>query len=216
MNEQIKHKIENFFAQFKEVSFKKGEEIISPHEDLKYIHYLKEGHVRQHLVTDKGVEITLHVYESGAFFPLTWGINNITNKYHFAAQAECIIRKAPRETVIEFLKSNPDVLFNLSERLLYGLNGLLVRIEYLTAGTALTRVAGTVEYLVKHYGKKEAEKIIIDQRFTHEDIAGIACLARETTSQNLEKLIKEGILEYHNHLLVVKNTTKLHEVASGE
>jgi CRP/FNR family transcriptional regulator len=196
-------KIDRFFDKFPITNFKKGGVIISSGADPAGIYLLKSGFVRQYLFTKSGSELTMHFFKPGSFFPLFWAINNLPNNYNYQAFDKVEVQIAPKEKFLEFLKSDPEVLFDLSSRLLFGLEGLLTRTESLASQDARSRTIGIIHFLCKHFGNRTANTLKIAYPFTHEDIANLTGLTRETTSRQLENLTKKELISIKNHLITV-------------
>lgn len=212
MDKLITNKLETFFSQFKLLNLKKGELVIRPDDHLSAVYFLKTGYVRMYTIFEDGRELTLNIFKPGTFFPMMWALSNLPNNYHFQAMTRIEFHKAPREEVVQLLKINPDVLFDLTKRILVGLDGLFTNIQHMLSGSASHRVMATIFLLAKRFGEKTASgEIIIKLRLTHQDLANLAGITRETTSLEIGKLSKEKLLSVKDHLLIVKNIEKLEE-----
>src|SRR3989344_4646928 len=136
MNETIRKKLDDFFTKFKHQQYKKGEILIRADDEPQGIFYLKSGVVRQYSISKDGEEQTLNLYKPISFFPLMWAINETPNTFYFEAAVDVEVHRAPKDEVIAFLKSEPEVMYDLVTRLYKGMHGLLTRIEYLQSGDA--------------------------------------------------------------------------------
>lgn len=56
-------------------------------------------------------------------------MSNIENKYYFDSMNELVVFKAPADKVLDFVKENADVSFDLASRFATGLNKLLIKSE---------------------------------------------------------------------------------------
>lgn len=210
MNQAICAKLEAFFADFTYIHADKKATLLDPQKNPPGVYFLKKGHVRQYLVSEKGQELTIHIYEPGAFFPLHWAINGIKNQYYFETLTEVELYLAPKEQVIAYLNANPQILFDLSSRLLFGVSGLSKRIERQTFGNAYHRVISSLLYLSAHFGSQKGPRAVIRQHFTHEDVSQFAGITRERTSLQIEKLEKKGLLKYgHDHSIIIPKLAAL-------
>lgn len=207
----IESKIEQFFAQFKPVSYKKGALLLRAADQPRGIFYLRKGFVRQYAISPDGVELTVHVFTPGTFFPMMWGLNDIENRYYYEAFVAAEVWLAPRTKVVNFLKREPLAAVLLAMRLLSGINGLLKRLELADFGHAYTRVVSAILYLAKHFGERQKNEVIIHERFTHREIASLVGIARETTSVELEKLMKEQLVIFKDHTILIPNIKALEQ-----
>lgn len=208
MEVKISNKLEAFFTQYKQQRFKKGEILIRANDEPQGVFYLSKGAVRQYAFSKDGEEQTLNLYKSTSFFPLMWAINNTPNTYYFEAVIASEARRAPREQVIEFLKKEPEVLYDLISRLYKGMHGLLMRIEYLQSGDAHTKVIFALLNASYRFGEQKQNEAV-QLRITHREIAALTGLTKETISRECTKLGAKGFIKNSNHLVVITNMWKL-------
>lgn len=212
MNRLVSNKVEVFFTQYKLLKYKKGEILFRAEDTPPGVYYLKNGFVKQYIISPEGSELILHIYSPQSFSPMMWALGDIPNTYFYAALTSVIAFRAPKDKTLQFLNDNPDVVLELTKRLYHGISGLLNRIEHLSLGTAHTRVISVLLYLTRHFGEKKGKGIIIPHKFTHHDIAALVGTARETTTRELEYLMKEGIVKYKDHSLVIPDIKKLQKM----
>src|SRR5579859_5229180 len=113
MESSIETKISTFFTKYKKQTYKKNDILIRAEDDPSGIFYLQEGIVRQYYISKNGAEITLNMFKTHAFFPMSWAISHIPNNYFFEAMNDCIAYKAPSQEVLLFLKKEPTVMMDL-------------------------------------------------------------------------------------------------------
>ncbi len=205
----VSQKLDRFFKTYKQFKYQKGQTIIEANSVPAGVYFLAKGYVRQYTFTKSGQELTHHFFKPRSFFPLLWAINNLPNKCFYQSFTPTETYLAPREKVIGFLKSDSALLFNLSSRLLFGLDGLLTRIESLASADARTRTLGILLFLGKHFGTKKDHTLTLAYSFTHSDLANLTGLTRETTSRQVEQLCKQGLITVKNHLISIPDTRHL-------
>lgn len=202
-------KLENFFSRYKIQNVKKGSILITPHTRLTQIFYLKKGFVRLFIISPQGTELTLHIFKPPAHFPMLFSLNQRPNIYHFQAMTDVKLIAAPEKDVVNFLKSDQELLFYFSKRLFAGIEGLMVRIESIIFGNAYSRVISMLLYLAKHFGKEIDGEMVIDNKFTHQDIAMLVGISREHTSIELEKLEKQKLIIIERHKIIIPDLNRL-------
>lgn len=204
-------KLYDFFKQFKPIHFKENEIIIESQQIPPGIIYIEDGFVRQYAISEEGHELTLHIYETGASFPMTWGLNDIPNRYYFQAVTPVSGFIAPKNQVSELFQNESDVSFAFSKRLLAGLDGFSRRLESIVFGDARERVISILIYLAHHFGETENQQTVIHYKFTHDQIATMVGISREHTSLELERLIKENLIVYDKHTLIIPSLKKMED-----
>jgi CRP/FNR family cyclic AMP-dependent transcriptional regulator len=203
--------IEAFFSQFQPFSFKADDIVIQTGEPANFVYYLKAGIVKQSSISPQGQEVILTFYKPGAFFPLIWVVKNTAIPYDFRAVTSCQGWKAPKEVVLAFLKSNVDVSFDLSVRLLSGLEGLGRKLEYALQATANFRVREALLTLAYRFGRTKQAQTTIELTLTHQEIADITGLTRETVTRELKTLREQGVVKIKKQTFVIDNLAELEQ-----
>jgi CRP-like cAMP-binding protein len=107
------------------------------------------------------------------------------------------------------LKANPDVLFDLTRRLLVGLDGLLFDLSRILSGSSTSKIAVVIYMLAMRFGVKNGAEIEIGLALPHQEIAHFAGLTRETTTIAIDKLVKDGIIVQRKRRIIVKDLKAL-------
>ncbi|EKD90263.1 MAG: hypothetical protein ACD_31C00055G0001 [uncultured bacterium] len=138
-------------------------------------------------------------------------LSEVYSKYYFEALEKIEAIKAPVDKVIDFVKNDQEVLFDLTTRFSDAILGLTLRIETMAFEDAYNRIASLLYYLADKFGEVREDKAIINMPLQHGDIANWVGLRRETVSRQFEKMQKTGILESKNKQLSI-NMQKLKEM----
>jgi CRP/FNR family transcriptional regulator len=214
MDTAIQEKLKKFFQQYKQQHFKKGDIIIRADESPRGIFYLTRGSVKQYVISQKGEEVVVNVFKPISFFPMSWAVNETNNMYYFEAVAEVEIHIAPKEDVVAFIKSEPDVLYDLLRRLYSGVDGLLKRLTYLMAGSAYSRLIIEMLIQAKRFGSRNGNMITL--QISESSLANQAGLTRETVSRELHILKNKGLVTYEKGVATIGNVELLEkEVSDG-
>ena len=209
MNITVQKKLESFFSEFRPLNYKKGEILVRPEDPIFGIYLLKKGYIRQYVISEEGDEITINLFRPVSFIPMMLAIGETENKYYFETASPVEVWRAPTDKTIEFVKNEPEILFDLAQRFAAGLNGLARRFEDLMFENAYNRVVSLLSYLTKRFGERGKDGTIINLPLTHKDIAAWVNLTRETTSRQLEKLTHAGIISYDHQIITIKDLKKL-------
>lgn len=206
-NEQL----EEFFAQFNDKRFyKKKEIIIRADDNPPGVFYLKGGFARLYTVSPNGQELTMNILKPGCYFSMMWAIGETQNTYYFEALTKVELWRAPKEEIIKFIREKPEVLFEFTKRILIGLDGLLGVVESLLFGNSYNKVATALLVAAKRFGKKQTTgEIVIELPLTHQLIASLSGLTRETTSLVMKEFEVGGILLAGRPFLTINNIEKL-------
>lgn len=204
MNNIVSAKIENFFSSYRLRSYSKGQVLILNGDTADYIYHLVEGKVKEYEVTYRGDEIILHVFKPPAFFPMALAINKVNNPYIFEAESDIKVHQAPSGEVIDFLKDNPDVMFDLLSRVYRGVDGLLGRITYLISGSARSRLIYELLVESRRFGTKQDNGSCL-LNISEKELGARAGLSRETVSREIHKLKTEKLIDHASKGILIKN-----------
>ena len=215
MQEKVKKKVDNFFSGFSKLELTKGSIIIQPEEPLIYIYNLVSGYVKSYSINDGGLELTINIFKPYSFFPITETLSNKTNSYYFEAVTDVVLHKAPTQKVHEFVKSDPEVLFDLIKRISVGLEGFMLRTQYLVRSNSTQKVSSTLVLLARRFGETDENrkvKILLPQ--THADIANLAGVSREPASIEIKKLVDLGYIKARKQIYTIEDFEKLRELST--
>lgn len=202
--------LDNFFSQYPVLQYDKNQIIIHADDIPSGIFYIKSGFVKMSAILETGREITLNIFKPGACFPMIWAITDIPDNYYYKTVTATEIQRAPRGMLLDFVKKNPDELFELTKRILRGVKGLLINIEHQLSGDSYHRVIAALVLAAKRFGVKGKKGlIIIKLPMTHQEIADIAGITRETVSLVMVKLENKKIISYKKRILSINDLEAL-------
>lgn len=208
-------KITKFFSQFKTHTIRKGRTFLRAGDTPRGVYFIKKGYARIYSVSSGGKELTLVIYESGEFFPVVWTFTSRPSIYYYEALSDLEISIAPRLQFVKFTKENPDVFDEVLKGIIERFQIALRRMQYLTFGNANSRLASILLIFMERFGvKKENGEVQIPIPFTHNDIANIVGVARETASVELKKLLDNGIISHTGRFFIIKNKSRLTKEAN--
>lgn len=207
MSRSVNDVVADFFAESDTKTYVKDTILTMPGEDLRHVTYLVKGMIEQYDITPEGNKIVVNIFKPGAFFPMSWAMNDTPNSYFFAAMSNVAVKHVQPDAAVQFLKDNPDVTFDLLSRVYRGTDAVLRRLVLASSGTASARLIFELIIEAYRFGTNEGDdgvSITVKQS----SLAARSGLARETVSRELYKLeqgglvvrSKQGILVYIDKL----------------
>lgn len=149
------------------------------------------------------------IFKPGDIFPVSWAINKAVSGYFVESMTAAELWRIEREQFLEFVRNKPEILFELTRRMLERLLGLMRRMEHLVFGNAHSKVASILLICAERFGKKIGKDTVLDVPLTHNDIATLVGMTRETVSIEMKKMEKEGIIGYLRRMIIIKNMRRL-------
>ncbi|MBI2012200.1 Crp/Fnr family transcriptional regulator [Candidatus Daviesbacteria bacterium] len=215
MDTKVKQKLDDFFKQYKYQKFEKGKILVRADANPKGIFYLTEGVVRRYSISQLGKELTLNIYRPISFFPMDFAINKTSSSHFYEAMSDVEVFRAPKKQLLEFFKENNDVMFDLISRIYKGLEGYMMRMEYLMAGNAQARLITEFLIYARRFGQLKGSKIIVNLKVTEKDLASQSGMTRETVSREIQKLKQLGIIDFKKNKLKFNKLEKLEQMLFG-
>lgn len=180
-------KVTEFFSQFPQRTYPKGQVLLFPNQNPDSILYIVSGKVRCYGLSYRGDEVVLNILANKAFFPMSWAISKVPNYYYYRTETETIAYVAPPDEVYKFVTENPDVLLDLISRLYRGVEGMRGRLLQMMSGSAKMRVLYELMIETKRFGIKQ-EDGAYQLAISETDLAARTGLSRETVSREAQKL----------------------------
>jgi len=187
-----RQRIEGFFAAFQSRKYGKDHILISPFDRTIDVYHLVSGQVREYDISDQGDKVVVNLFQPPAFFPISIAVNQSVNRYYFETVGEVMIRRAPAEEVVRFLKTNPDIVYDLLKRVFLGTDVMQRRMVHAMSSTARIRVLYELWLDARRLGEKQADGTLLVPIRVYE-LAARTGLTRETASRELAKLLSLGI-----------------------
>lgn len=205
----------NFFTQYPLRTFDKRQLLIRAESEIDHVFYMVEGRVSQYDISPSGNEVAVNVFKPGAFFPMSSAINNTPNHYFFEASVKTVVHVVPIADAVQFLKDNPDILFDLLARVYRGVDGILRRMAHLMGGDAKTRLSFELLNAAYRFGDQHQDGTVLIG-LSEGDLARHSGLARETISRLMQNLKTAGLVKIDSHGIILTDTRKLEAQLGGD
>lgn len=191
--------------------YPKGQILLYQGERTHDVFHIQKGYVKVYDVTANGDEKLLLILGPGDIFPLVWTFREISPLHYFYETFDesevCVI---PRARLLDSIKKSHEVTKHLLEYFVNRTKDLMSRIECIESTSAKHKVAQVLTYLATAHGDKIAKaayKVRIP--ITHQSIADMAGIARETASLQLKELETEKNFSHNDDHSLTIHTDRL-------
>jgi len=203
-------KVQAFFSAHRIKHFNKGEILLFPGDKVESVYFIEEGSVKQYSISSRGDEVIFNIFKPGAFFPMANIINDMPVKYMLEVETNANIRLAPKDEVLDFLKDNSDVLYDLLSRVYRGTEGLLGRLEQLMTSGAGSRLIYELIIEAKRFGEVNGSAITVN--LNESSLAQRAGLSRETVNREIRKLKASNLVQVKRNNLIIPDLKELEKI----
>jgi len=124
-----------------------------------------------------------------------------------------LVIKIHRKTMLDVIQRNPEAAVSIINYLSQRLRESQDNAKAFALDRAEQRVAALLVNLAERSGVQESQGIHISVRLTHQDLADMAGLTKETTSRILSRFKKDQLIAGHGKQLFIRNLPRLQEMA---
>ncbi len=172
--------------------FHKNEVILCEENTNQVMYVILSGKVKVIQATEDGKEVILAIHRAGDFFGEVSLIDNKTMPAIVVAKEASMVAIISKGAFYSLLHSQGKVLDILLQILCSRLRDSWERIQLLSFTNASQRIKMLFASLAGEYGGKTKEGTLLNINLTHQDIADMAGVARETVTRAIDKLNKDG------------------------
>ncbi len=203
-------KFDKFLDNYHLRKFAKGELILVQGEVPTCAYAIKKGIVKTYNLTAEGDEKPIMYDMKYEIMPIGWVFHKLRHAmYFYEAFTDVVLYCVPREEYLEFFRKNPEVMYDSYSSLVNTYLNQQMRINALEQSKAAAKVINTIHFLCLRFGKDIKNNVVkIELPLTQQELANFMGLTRETTSIELNKLQRKGILTYSRQNYIVQ-TDKL-------
>ena len=195
-----KSEIQELEAEAVKKTFPKNTVLFSEGDETDSLYVITSGKVKAVITDEKGREIVLSIFGSGEYFGEMAFIDQEQRSATVVTKEQVKALVISRDVIKRVLASNPDFSFNL-------LKGMVTRLRLANRqieGLALKDVYGRIARLFAQYAQAEGGDTVIEERFTHQEIANMIGSSREMVSRIMKELIMGGYVKVEKKKITIK------------
>lgn len=194
-------------------NFQSGSTVLYQGEVPRSACVISEGIIKVFNISQQGDEQIIMYHIAGEFFPASWIFEKAPGAlFFYEAVTDCIISYVPRRLVLEFMFAKPERTKILVSYFVTNYSAFLIRVNGLEQSRARDKLLYLLYFLSERYSNTGSSKAIIPMNLTHQNIASMVGLTRETTAVEIGKLKKDEILTYAKQQYTVDMTKILSEI----
>lgn len=167
-------------------------EIILEPEDHDKVFLLKSGSVDIYQITADGKKIILDRIGPGGIFG-DLGISE-TDENFAEATTDAFLCTLTKDQFFEVVSKNPELSARLMKIFLSKLKQAEKTIGSLASDNLIYKFTSLLHRLATGHGEETNEKIEIKERFTHEELASMLGISRQTMTKLINTLEKQNII----------------------
>lgn len=197
--------MKSFLKKYPARKLKKGWPLLYQGEVPRTAYVVKTGMVKVYDINTNGEEKVITFTDTDGLLAPEWLFRKSSVSLYYAdAFTDCEVHAVPRQQLFELLHSSSDMLAFALNRYVNLYVGAQLYISALEQTRAAEKLLRILQWLSLRFGKEiKPEVFRIDIRLTHQDLAHMIGMTRETTAVELGKLRKQKVISYQNQRYIL-------------
>lgn len=185
--------------------FKKGQTVLFQGEVPRYAYVVKSGTIKTYNISPLGEEQLISLSAEYDILPEAWFLGETSVAYYFyEAFTDCAVYAIPREELIKKVHDSPEFMGHLLQRFMRLYVGSNVHINALEQPRSRDKLVHLLHYLMLRFGENSGkDKVKLSLRLTHQTLANMLGVTRETIATELSRLRREKVVAYKQQTYVI-------------
>lgn len=175
--------------------FVRNETVLIQEDANLFMYVILAGAVKVIRVSEEGKEIILAMHRTGDFFGEMSLIDGKTASATVVAMEDSSIAIISKDDFYSLIYSQKKILLLLLQTFCRRIRVSNATMEIMSRTSASQRVKMLLLLLCGKHGKKEGRGFVLSIQLTHQDMAGMTGLTRETVTKIMNELKNEGAIE---------------------
>lgn len=201
-------KVEGLFSSGRIRKYPRNQLVHYQGDALTNIYLIKKGYIKAYTILDSGETRTLLILGPGDIFPIVFSLSldwsNYYAKYFYQALSDVDLKSIESDKFKELIESSKDNLNIYMHYMSSSNQTLMSQLEVMKNKHSLDKLKLLLPFLVMKLGEKIGPgtyKLRI--KLSHQEIADLSGVTRETTTTLVKSLEKAGILEQKQGFFII-------------
>jgi CRP-like cAMP-binding protein len=209
-------RIEKLFKDSRSKNYPKNQLIHYQGDPLSQIYFVKKGYIKAYTILDSGDTRTILLLSPGDIFPLSFSASmdweEYKIRYFYQSLTDTELQALPSDILREHLEGSLEMMNIYMQYLTASNEAIMNQLEVMKNKKAIDKVALLLPYLITKCGKKVKPGVYrLQIKLSHQEIADLSGVTRETTTTLIKELEKNKIIDqsHGNWIINTKNLEKL-------
>jgi CRP/FNR family transcriptional regulator, cyclic AMP receptor protein len=173
-------------------------------DEHKGIWLIEEGLVRTYYSAPSGRQITLAYWTAGHFVGGPEIFGGGQHVWSADVTQACRLLYLPATAIRGLIQSQPSFALCLIEGLVAKGKCYSALVQMLGTRSVVERLTQLLVILAENHGRREGNRLIIDRKLTHDQIATIVGSTRQWVTMTLDKFQKKGIISVARQSIIIE------------
>lgn len=195
------------------VNIKQRDYIFQANFSNNTVYLLLEGRVKLSRLSDQGQECIQWFCFPGELFGFSEYTYNHDSGLYAQALTPVVLLQLSRQDFEQLVKAAPELGLIAIEQLSRRVRTLGDMLLHIASGNAQDRLINLLQRLSEIYGRPAEQKVNIDIHLTHQEIADMIGVCRQTVSTLMASMKKNGLISSNRQGIVIHNLAHLNTVS---
>jgi len=192
------------------LTYKKGDYIYFENQDSDTIYFVSKGRVKIYYQSDDQQEVVKSILSSGEIFgELALADEEKRSDFAQAMDTDTVICAWKLEDIRHLMLDNKELSFRLVKLLGLRLFKLERKFDLLLFKDTRTRVVEFLKDAAEWKGKKVGTETLLMTPHTHQDIAKLVGLSRQSVTTTLNDLKRENLIYFDRKRILIRDIATL-------
>jgi CRP/FNR family cyclic AMP-dependent transcriptional regulator len=208
-SEDVRSNIDNLFKDARIKGFPKNQIVFYQGDPLTNICLLAKGYIKAYTILDSGETRTLFLLGPDDIFPIAFSLNadwdNYELKYFYQSLTDIEIKMTEKAYFKNEMQNNIPLMSAYLNFLTATNEAIINQLQMMKSKGAINKVAYLLPYLINKLGKHIKDNTYeLKLKISHQEIADLTGLTRETTTQQIKKLERDGVIQQKRGTWIIK------------
>lgn len=179
-------------------SFSKDHILLYPNETPEAVYLVRSGYIKIHDVSADGSEQLVWLAKEGDAVPLEYIFTpGEIPQFFYTAHTDLEVHAVERAALLQTIKQRPEATLQMMRRMTDKYSTMLHHLNAAQKQKAYQKVVYALYFVASRFGTcKRRETREVEVPLTHQDIANLVGIARETATHELKRLKDDGCIDY--------------------
>ncbi|SMD32105.1 cAMP-binding domain of CRP or a regulatory subunit of cAMP-dependent protein kinases [Reichenbachiella faecimaris] len=189
-----------------QITYQKDDYVFKINEPSDLIYFIEKGSVKLAKEDDSGHEVVKSILGEGSIFgEMALVEEEKRSEYARVLSNDTIIRVLVVRELLDAAKSDQSLFLRVLGLMGKKIEKLDKRIESITSKDSRTRIVEFLRELAVESGQKVGFETLIQNNFTHKDIANLTGTSRQTVTTTLNQLKEKNIINFDRRRILVRD-----------
>lgn len=202
-------RINALFLHAREKKYPKNQIICYQGDPLAAIHLIREGYIKAYTILDSGDSRTMFILGPGDIFPIAFSLTldwaDFQIRYFYQSLTDTLLALLEREQFRKMVESDPKTARSYMTYISASNRAIMYQLEAMKRKTAKDKILLLLPYLVDKLGKEiRPHTYKLQLKLSHQEIADLSGITRETTTALLKELEEENIIQQERDTWIIR------------